>query len=194
MNFRTTVSIFTVASLAALSHATVTFSNFTFNAEATGAGFTTPVANGNSVLYQPSNAVLVGAASPITYEFAYDATTDAGAISGVSGLTQAFTGGTATASYTIEVFDLVGGGLLGSQTVDAAANASQLAAISFGGTAAVHVVSSLKLTAPASFGFAAVAQANESVQTVPEPTTMACLGLGAIGLLRRRRVPSISHS
>jgi hypothetical protein len=192
MTIRTYATTLAFATLASASSAAVTFSNFSFNAEALAAGFTAPTPVGNSVTYQPANAFLVGAAAPTTYSFSYDATDAQELISGVSGLTQAFVGGGGTASYTLDVYDLIGGGLLGTQTVDAAADPSQFASLTFAGTSGVHVVSSITLTATSNFDFAAVAQTNESVQTVPEPTSMVALGLGAVAFLRRRR--SISRS
>ncbi len=187
MNLRTYASAFAIASLATVSSAAVTFSNFSSNAAATAAGFTAPFTAANSVTYQPGNAFLVGPSAPVTYEFAYDVTDPGALISGVSGLTQAFVGGGGAASYTVQVFNLVGGGLLGSQTVDAAAAPSQLVSLGFAGASGVHVVSSITLAAAGNFDFAAVTQTNENVQTVPEPASMAALGLGALGLIRRRR-------
>lgn len=184
---RISASALVIACLATASSAAVTFSNFTSNSAAAAAGFTSPSTSGNSLTYQPGSAFLVGPASPVTYEFAYDATDSQSLISGVNGLTQAFVGGGGAASYTVQVFDLIGGGLLGSQTVNPAADPAQLVSLNFGGTSGVHVVSSITLAAASNIDFAAVTQTNESVQTVPEPASMAALGVGAIGLLRRRR-------
>lgn len=52
-----------------------------------------------------------------------------------------------------------------------------------------RVVKSFVLDAPATpeLDFASLALVNQNIQLVPEPATMAALGIGALGLLRRRR-------
>lgn len=53
----------------------------------------------------------------------------------------------------------------------------------------VHVVKNFYLSAPMTddLDFTSLALVNQNLQVVPEPATMAALGIGALGLLRRRR-------
>ncbi len=200
------LSIAALAALTAASQAAVTFSNFHYGPGAIVAGFDTSLTiNGNSLLWQPGNAtvaegVVLGQASPVlTIAIAYDAASTLPVTSifgSASSFSQGFVGGSGLIQFKEDIFALDANGneagYLGGVTQSTALNGNlDPVTIPLSSTAtSIRVKKSFVLTAfntSAAADFATLAQVNQSVNVVPEPASFAALGLGAFGLLRRRK-------
>lgn len=196
-----------ITALAAASQAGVTFSNFNYGSGAIVAGFGSgPIINGNSLLWQPNNAsvaegVVQGQSSPLlTIAIAYDVTSTGNmtnVLGTVSSFSQGFVGGSGLVQFQEDVFGLDSNGnetgLIGSSGLVSTAATGLLPSTNVklsGNFTSIRVKKSFSLSAPdtsSASDFATIAQVNQSIQAVPEPTSMVALGAGVLALLKRRK-------
>jgi len=181
------------------AHAAITFSNITFNAPplSTGAAYTTA---GNSISFTTPNAI-VGDVSPtragsLTITYIADSGVLMNAVNAFVSV-GAPTLGTGTVAFleTVYAYDLgtmMVGASLGtiSHSFNSTSDPNFTGTISLSApTRAIYVVKRFDMNAPDSpdLDLAAIAIVNQSISTVPEPTSIAALGLGLAFVLRRRR-------
>lgn len=170
---------------------------------------------GNSITFTTPNAI-VGVAAPSAIQvgfvtFQYDADASTGLfgtsigwkVDALETLSQTFLKGTGELTFQEDVFEITGIG--GSEltqigTFSKTWNASSSATVWSGSlpltksVKAIRVKKTFTLEAvnngisPADF--AGLAKTNQSLNVVPEPASMAALGMGALALIRRRRKKS----
>jgi hypothetical protein len=161
------------------------------------------VASGNAISFFTPNAIVGDPTDPLragTLNIQYDATDFGGpgffAVDATVNLGQILQG-SGTIFFLEQVFELDAngneiGGPIGtiSAMFDANSGPFWSETIVFSRSVTnLRAKKSFTLSAPDSgaFDIAAVAQINQSIHVVPEPATMAALGLGAVALMRRRR-------
>ena len=175
-----------------------TFTNVQINSAplTSGSSFST---SGNSISVFTPNAI-VGDAWALTggtVNVQYDYNTGAGAALAVTFNSVHPVLGSGTVFFTELVFALdnagneIGGPIgTGSGLVTASSSSILAGTINLGANSGfIRVKKSFTLSAPptAALDMASIAVINQAVQVVPEPATMAALGLGAAALIRRRR-------
>jgi len=191
-------SLFTVA--AAAAHA-VTFTNVIITSPplSNGSSFSTI---GNSISFFTPNAIVGDPVDPLragTLNIQYDATSLAPAYANIVGVNLgAALLGSGMILFQEQIFELdingneVSGGPIGiiNHTFTANSNPNWSGTIEFSRQVErfrAKKAFTLIATATEAVDLAAIQIINQNVQTVPEPATMAALGIGAAALLRRRR-------
>ena len=180
----------------------ITFSNVIIQSPplSNGSSFST---SANSISFFTPNAQVGDATDPLrsgTLNIQYDATNFGGQAMTANSLTvtlaSAVLGNLSSVVFTELIIELDGGGnevgLIGSSTHTwfAGDPPTFTDTINFSRPVmAFRAKKSFALDAPSTqaIDLAAVTINNQSVQVVPEPATMAALGLGAIGLFARKR-------
>lgn len=183
---------------AAVAANAISFSNVTINSSplSDGSSFSS---FGNAISFRVPNAI-VGDGAALragTLNIQYDVDTEGAGAIAVGANTGVVTLGTGTVIFNELVVGLDSNGnevgpALGSAsfTFNSSTSQFQSSDIQLSSPATrFRVKKSFTLVAPDSnaFDLAAVAIVNQNVQVVPEPATMAVLGLGAAALMRRRK-------
>lgn len=181
------------------SASAVTFSFVTIQAPPLSNG-SSYQALGNSISFFLPNAIVGDAVAPLrtgTLSIQYDADTPAPALGAEVGINLGVAlSGSGTVSFTEQIFELDGIGneigLLGqiSHTFTPSGSTSWSGSINFSRSVErfrAKKFFEMSALETSDFDLASIGVVNQSVQVVPEPATLAAVGLGVAALIRRRK-------
>jgi hypothetical protein len=177
----------------------ITFSNISVQSPPMSTG-SSWVIIGNAISFFTPNAIVGDAVDPIRagiLSIQFDATNDQGMVSDELRVNlAAFTAGSGRIDFSERVFELdaLGNeiGLIGSVTQTFLPGGGTVWSATIDFTHEVHAIRVKKdfvLTAPIAdtVDLAALGIINQSINVIPEPASLAALGMGAVALLARRR-------